>query len=133
MKLFDHYDHGALSGLFEPGAKYAGYKPAVLEAPNGDGKIDLEKRYLHVALKYDPPEWARWYLARAHFEACRIAEAMNVPAEFYPKVENGTRADYPPAQGRQSTRTSTYSLYTAIGARRRTSYASTRSTHARKR
>jgi hypothetical protein len=90
MKLFDKYEFEDLSLLFDSTLKYAGYRPDVLEAPNGDGNIDDKKRYLHIALKYDPPEWARWYLARAHFEACRIAEALGVPDAFYPKVENGT-------------------------------------------
>lgn len=100
MKLFNRNEYDRLCDLFTlPG--YAGYKPEVLEAPNGDGKIDAKKRYLHVALKYNPPEWARVYLARAHFEACRIAEAIGVPEAFYPKVENGTLRvlDYPPGAG----------------------------------
>ncbi len=99
MKLFDTADHAKLCSLF--GSGYAGYKPDVLEAPNGDGKIDAQKRYLHVALKYSPPEWARWFLARAHFEACRIAEAIGVPAAYYPKVENGTLRvlEYPAGAG----------------------------------
>lgn len=99
MKLFSSLDHAKLCSLFGPG--YAGYKPDVLEAPNGDGKIDTAKRYLHVALKYNPPPWAREYLARAHFEACRIAEAIGVPDQYYPKVENGTLRvlEYPPGAG----------------------------------
>jgi hypothetical protein len=99
--IFDRIDHAVLSTLFNPSEKYAGYKPDVLEAPNGDGKVDATKRYLHVALKYNPPPWAIWYLARAHFEACRIAEAIGVPDEFYPKVENGTLRvlEYPEGAG----------------------------------
>ncbi len=99
MSLFDDADHRILATLFNQ--PYAGYKPNVLEAPNGDGKIDATKRYLHVALKYNPPQWAITYLARAHFEACRIAEAIGVPAEFYPKVENGTLRvlEYPAGSG----------------------------------
>lgn len=88
MKLFDSIDYQMLARLFD--VPYRGYKPEVLEAPNGDGNVDVAKRYLHVALKYDPPKWAQEYLARAHFEACRIAEAINVPEKYYPKVENGT-------------------------------------------
>lgn len=101
MNLFNSADHRDLCSLFSPELRYAGYKPDVLEAPNGDGKIDATKRYLHVALKYDPPDWVRWYLARAHFEACRIAEAIGVPVAFYPKVENGTLRvlDYPVGAG----------------------------------
>jgi hypothetical protein len=101
MNLFNNHDHDKLSALFDTELAYAGYKPNVLEAPNGDGKVDVTKRYLHVALKYNPPRWAIHYLARAHFEACRIAEAIGVPAEFYPKVENGTLRvlDYPAGAG----------------------------------
>lgn len=101
MQLFSLADYYDLCSLFEPSAHYAGYKPDVLEAPNGDGNIDATKRYLHVALKYNPPDWARWHLARAHFEACRIAEALGVPEAFYPKVENGTLRvlEYPAGSG----------------------------------
>lgn len=87
--IFSSHDYYVLHRLFELDG-YAGYKPYVRELPNGDGKVDAGKRYLHVALKYDPPAWAVQYLARAHFEACRIAEALRVPAEFYPRVEDGT-------------------------------------------
>lgn len=100
MKLFDRADYDHLASLFTlPG--YKGYKPETLEAPNGDGKIDANKRYLHVALKYNPPSWALYFLARAHFEACRIAEAIGCPEAYYPKVENGTLRvlDYPPEAG----------------------------------
>lgn len=89
MRLFEDKDYNLLHSLFEL-TGYAGYKPEVLEAPNGDGNIDAKKRYLHVALKYSPPAWAQWYLSRAHFEACRIAEAIGVPDKYYPKAENGT-------------------------------------------
>jgi hypothetical protein len=100
MRLFNRNEYDRLCDLFTL-TGYAGYKPEVLEAPNGDGKIDARKRYLHVALKYSPPAWAIAYLARAHFEACRIAEAIGVPPAFYPKVENGTLRvlDYPPGAG----------------------------------
>lgn len=100
MNLFLPSEYYDLCRLFDvPG--YAGYKPEQMEAPNGDGNVDAQKRYLHVALKYNPPNWAIWYLARAHFEACRIAEAIGVPAEFYPKVENGTLRvlEYPAGAG----------------------------------
>lgn len=82
------FRHDDLSKLFSPG--YAGYKPDVREAPNSDGRVDEGKRYLHVALKYDPPEWARDILACAHFEALQIAERIGVPDAFYPRAENGT-------------------------------------------
>lgn len=97
--IFDERDYAQLFQLFS--RDYAGHRPEVQEVPNGDGKIDAQKRYLHVALKYDPPEWALHLLARAHFEACRMAEALNVPSEFYPRVADGTLRvlDYPPGAG----------------------------------
>jgi hypothetical protein len=63
--------------------------------------VDEGKRFLHVALKYDPPAWAIPFLARAHFEACRIAERLHVPDAFMPRVENGTLRvlDYPIGAG----------------------------------
>ncbi len=149
MTTFTEADHARLATLFDgecnqPGGcrnpaahhePYAGYKPEVREAPNGDTKacpgpcdaagrmwrdngghfpcrlcngtgrvpnIDAGlagKRYLHVALKYDPPAWALEYLARAHFEACRVAEALGVPAAYYPRVADGTLRviEYPSA------------------------------------
>jgi hypothetical protein len=59
------------------------------------------KRYLHVAPKYNPPAWAMAYLARAHYEACRVAETLNVPAAYYPRVADGTLRvlEYPPGAG----------------------------------
>ena len=99
MKLFTHEDHSKLATLFN--ANYAGYRPETLEAPNGDGNVDVTKRYLHVALKYAPPEWAIAYLAHAHFAACQVAEALKVPDAYYPKVENGTLRvlEYPAGSG----------------------------------
>jgi hypothetical protein len=99
-EILTESDYNELFRLFSlPG--YTGYKPEVLEAPNGDGKVDATKRYLHVALKYNPPEFALRILSRAHFEACRVAEAMGVLESFYPKVENGTLRvlDYPIGSG----------------------------------
>ncbi len=98
--IFGAHDYKQLYTLFDyPG--YAGYRPNVKEIPNGDGRADAEKRYLHVALKYNPPEWAVRYLARAHFEACRIAERLKVPDAYYPRVENGTLRvlEYPEGVG----------------------------------
>lgn len=97
--LFTEDEHTTLSALFT--TIYPGYRPSVLEAPNSDGNVDSSKRYLHVALKYNPPTWAIAYLARAHFEACKIAEALEIPDQYYPKVENGTLRvlDYPPGAG----------------------------------
>jgi hypothetical protein len=97
---FSRYDWIELAQLFNTQG-YGGYKPTVREAPNSDGTVDVGKRYLHVNIKYNPPDWAVPFLARAHFEACKIAEALHVPDAFYPRVENGTLRvlDYPVGAG----------------------------------
>lgn len=62
----------------------------------GSGSVSVpnvappQTRYLHVAPKYNPPPWVMAYLARAHYEACRVAEALGVPAAYYPRVADGT-------------------------------------------
>lgn len=97
---FTDLDYRALSALFgRPG--YRGYRPSVVEAPNGDGRLDVGKRYLHVAAKYDPPEYAQWFLARAHLEACRMAERLGIPDAYYPRAADATLRvlDYPPGAG----------------------------------
>jgi hypothetical protein len=89
--IFNRTDFDDLSTLFDHEARYKGYKPTVKERPDGDTRTDHGKRFLHVALKYDPPEWAVRLLARAHFEACGVVERLGVcPHAAYPKIENGT-------------------------------------------
>lgn len=56
MTLFNQEDYNRLSTLFR--SDYPGYKPTTRELPNGDGVVDQGKKYLHVALKYNPPGWA---------------------------------------------------------------------------
>ncbi len=148
MSTFTEADHARLATLcaptadlwgespvmaYEPDIRYAGYKPEVREAPNGDTKACTEpgcglyescpacrgagcvpnvdagpagKRYLHVAEKYlrahPGLEWPREYLARAYYEACRVAEALGVPAAYYPRTADGTLRvlEYPSAAHR---------------------------------
>ncbi len=104
MSVFNERDYERLATLFRCGEDwkpYPGYRPKVVEAPNGDGNIDAGKRYLHVALKYNPPKWELNYLARAHFEACRVAELLGVKAPYYPRVADATLRviDYPAGSG----------------------------------
>lgn len=97
--IFTYDEYLDLHTLFDE--DYAGYRPEVQEAPNGDGRVDTGKRYLHVSPKYGPPAWAMNYLARAHYHACAYAERVGVPDAFYPKVEDGTLRVlyYPEGQG----------------------------------
>jgi hypothetical protein len=67
---------------------YRGYTPAVKEVPNGDGNVDADKRYAHVATKYfDTPEQERLltpYLRAAHDIAVDIGRNLRLPPEFMP-------------------------------------------------
>jgi len=71
---------------------------------NGTRKVGA-KRYLHVSEKYLAQcpglDWPREYLARAHWEACRVATALGVPAAYRPHESDGTLRviDYPPGAG----------------------------------
>jgi hypothetical protein len=99
--MFSQEDYEKLHELvFRP--DYSGYKPAVIEIPNGDEKADSEKRYAHVAPKYMMTEQQRQdlmpYLERAHALALQAAGATDLRIEYYPKIEHGALRvlDYPP-------------------------------------
>ncbi len=64
---------------FAPG--YPGYKPNVIEAPNGDGRLDLTKRYTHIAPKYltkDSPAVLWDAFDDAYRLACEYARALHL-------------------------------------------------------
>lgn len=104
--LFDAQGYRSLCTLFKGrtpflnSTPYAGYKPAVGELPDMRTR-DAGKRWLHVALKYDPPRWAEPLLARAHWLACKVALALGVPPLYMPSAENGTLRvlEYPAGTG----------------------------------
>lgn len=81
MKLTDT-DYRALHSIvFQP--DYPGYRPNVVESPNGDGKWDREKRYAHIAEKYldlMPPSYAKTFLFSVLFDA--VVEAAVLWPDF---------------------------------------------------
>lgn len=89
-QLFTASDYSLLHSLvFRDG--YPGYKPNVVESPNGDGKLDDKKRYSHIAEKYltqmsRNPDRARLegFLDTAHAKALEVAVALGVPPAFWP-------------------------------------------------
>lgn len=99
-------------------ADYSGYKPAIVEIPNGDSKLDNEKRYAHVATKYfsscrlAAALWSR--LARAHETALRIAASLGLPLEFMPDIRYGALRvlEYP--AGAISNRHEDFDLFTVM-------------------
>lgn len=94
-QLLTPYDYHRLHNIVFSD-DYPGYKPNVVESPNGDGKLDTEKRYSHVAKKYLDqipgryPEQEhekavlRGYLDEAHELAIQVAVSIGVPRPFWP-------------------------------------------------
>lgn len=78
---------------------YPGYRPTVVESPNGDGGLDVQKKFAHVAEKYlrqysrDVPGASGrvaqlgHFLERAEEIAWNIALQLGVPEEFLPSFE----------------------------------------------
>jgi hypothetical protein len=107
--LFSTADYARLAEIvFRP--DYPGNATArgVVEAPNGDGKLDVQKKYAHVATKYldqynDPHACAllNLYLADAHWRATELATALGVPDGFMPSFDHGALRvlEYPAGAG----------------------------------
>jgi hypothetical protein len=102
--FFTVHDYNALHGVVFR-SDYPGYRPTVIESPNGDGALDTQKRYSHIAMKYlrqfpaaDAPHFrARMferdtletYLKAAHRRAVEVAIELGVPTAFLPSFEHG--------------------------------------------
>lgn len=102
--LFSYADYDRLHSLvFVDG--YPGYKPDVREIPNGDGQVDAEKRYAHVALKYLTTCRSKAklmpYLRAAHADALYAAKELKVPEAFLPDIRYSALRvlEYPPGAG----------------------------------
>lgn len=115
--MFTKEEYEALHALvFRP--DYSGYKPTVSEIPNGDGKVDSEKRYAHVAPKYFTTEQQlndlMPFLEKAFYMSVAAAGLAKVPKEFLPKIEYGALRvlDYPP--GAVSNKHEDFDLFTLM-------------------
>lgn len=108
-QLFTASDYHKLHSLvFHP--NYPGYKPDVVEAPNGDGKKDELKRYAHVSEKHlfvkndftlqhekrtgfhpnhEGDTLLTEYLEKAHQLSLEVAIAIGVPRPFWPVRKHG--------------------------------------------
>lgn len=108
--MLEAYDFERLRTLFD--GTYAGYRPSVIEAPNGDGKLDTQKRYLHVATKYDPPKWAMSRFEACWYEARHISRQLGVAREFWPDWDACALRvlEYPP--GSDSAEHTDFNLFT---------------------
>lgn len=98
---------------------FSGYRPSVVESPNGDGKLDTEKRYAHIAQKYlhkdpDADRCLRWVYNNAFVYACEVAYALGVPTAFQPDARYSALRvlEYPP--GATSAKHTDFDLFTCM-------------------
>lgn len=99
---------------------YPGYRPNVVELPNGDGKVDAEKRFAHIATKYlqgdsDARLWQALY--RCHARALQVADFLELPKEWRPDINASALRvlEYPP--GATSARHTDFDLFTLLAYR----------------
>ncbi len=113
MSLFSAADYAALAAIvFRP--DYPGNATArgVVEAPNGDANArDTGKKYAHISDQYldalphgrnnDAVKVLDEYMYQAFIRACQVAEALDVPMAFWPRLEFGCLRvlEYPPGAG----------------------------------
>src|SRR5688572_21405099 len=108
--MFDQDRYNRLHEICFNSGNYPGYKPQVIESPNGDGVQDTGKRYAHVAMKY-LHSWCATPFARyrelfdalfdAHSLAIQVARELEVPEALWPSVEHSALRilEYPPGAG----------------------------------
>jgi hypothetical protein len=98
---FTEADYQRIYDLTFNDSSYAGYRPNVQEAPNGDGKWDEDKKYAHIATKYFPSPELMTYYARAFEEACRVHRDLDFPRRLSPDWNSCCMRilDYPPGAG----------------------------------
>lgn len=93
--MFDKEAFDLLHSLVFRG-DFPGYRPEVKEIPNGDGKVDADKRYAHISLK-NLANWGtgeeRMICLRAlfmvHSVAEQVANELEVPRAFRPDIRYG--------------------------------------------
>jgi hypothetical protein len=87
---------------------WPGYKPDVVEYPNGDGKADVAKRYAHIRHEHlrqgngDPGrEFAADIFETCFRRACEVAVSLGIPSQYWPAREECCLRvlDYPPGAG----------------------------------
>jgi isopenicillin N synthase-like dioxygenase len=102
--------------VFSP--TFTGYSPAIAEAPNGDSRIDLQKRYSHLNHRTLPSarDNVKTFLAEVFSRCMRVAlehaRIMNIPYAFMPSAEDSTLRllEYPP--GATSSEHTDFDLFT---------------------
>lgn len=96
--MFTASDYKTISDIvFSEEELYPGYNKETIESPNGDGKWDEDKRYAHVAKKYQERYENPFkkgtlndFLNTAHEKAVEIAIELGVPRDFWPDRQDST-------------------------------------------
>jgi hypothetical protein len=96
--MFTASDYKTISDIvFSKEEPYPGYRREIIESPNGDGKWDEDKRYAHVAKKYQERYENPFkkgtlndFLNTAHEKAVEIAIELGVPRDFWPDRQDST-------------------------------------------
>jgi hypothetical protein len=117
IQIFSKTDYETMHRMvFRP--DYLGYKPTVKEIPNGDGNVDADKKFAHIAPKYfrraaEMGNLGSYYM-RAHALAEGVAEAIGLPKEWWPDIRYGALRilDYP--VGATSARHEDFDLFTLM-------------------
>lgn len=102
-------------------SSYPGYRPTVQEIPNGDGKVDADKRFAHIAEKYlkdfddeGAKKVLNAVLDEAHALAIKVAKTLEVPEAFMPvrAYSNMRVLEYP--AGAVSNKHTDFDLFTLM-------------------
>lgn len=102
--MFNANDYRKLSDIVFA-EDYPGYRPNIIEAPQGNDVWDTEKRFSHVAMKYlnnfcDSTKCSILtdYLLQATEKSIDIAIDLGVPKRFWPdyRYSNMRILEYPP-------------------------------------
>lgn len=92
--------------VFNETDRWTGYRPEVVELPNGDGRADMQKRYAHI--KHEHFDQARVGNAcayhafqSAYVRACDVAIRLGIPSQYWPdrKACALRVLEYPPGVG----------------------------------
>lgn len=107
--MFNPNDYNLIHEIvFSQKNPFPGYRPTIIESPNGDSYWDTEKRYAHVAKKYFTSDYVKdnfesfkvlnSYLEEAHKKSLQVAEYLGIPEEYHPDIEYGALRilEYPP-------------------------------------
>lgn len=92
--------------VFNEAERWPGYRPEVVELPNGDGRADMQKRYAHIKHEHFDQarpgnQYAYHAFQSAYWRACDVAIRLGIPRQFWPVAQACALRvlEYPPGVG----------------------------------